>query len=112
MTTHKMKLAKIPFEKIAKGQKTIESRLFDEKRRRIYTGDFIIFTQKENPSQKITVKVTALYRYATFDELFSTFPTAHFGGESKAVLLNEIHQFYSLEEERQFGVVGIRVKKE
>jgi ASC-1-like (ASCH) protein len=112
MVIHQMKLAKIPFEKIARGQKTIESRLFDAKRRRIDTGDFIAFTQKENPSQKITVRVTALYRYATFDELFSDFPPVFFGGESKAVLLNEIHQFYSSEEERQFGVVGIRVKKE
>lgn len=112
MLTHQMQLSESSFEKIARGQKTIESRLFDEKRRRIDAGDFIVFTHRENPSQKITARVTALYRYTIFDELFSAFPPTHFGGESKAVLLSEIHQLYSPEEERQFGVVGIKIKKE
>ncbi len=111
MAVHQMKLAKIPFEKIVRSQKTIEARLFDEKRRRINIGDCITFAQRESP-YRIAVKVIALYHYATFGELFSDFPPAYFGGRSRANLLQEIHQFYSRGEEQQSGVVGIKFKKE
>ena len=40
---HCMKLNRDPFEKIKSGSKTIEMRLFDEKRQRISVGDFIEF---------------------------------------------------------------------
>ena len=38
---HHMKLHASPFEKIKSGEKTIELRLFDEKRRQIKVGDTI-----------------------------------------------------------------------
>ena len=38
-----MKLNKEPFEKIKSGEKTIELRLYDEKRRKIKAGDTICF---------------------------------------------------------------------
>ncbi len=55
--------------------------------------------------------VKAIYRYAAFDELFSDFPASYFGGNSKKELSEEIHQFYS-EEENKFGVVGIKFELE
>ena len=41
--THKMNMNPSPFEKIRNGTKTIELRLYDEKRRKIEIGDTIIF---------------------------------------------------------------------
>ena len=38
---HKMKLKLSPFEKIKDGSKTIELRLYDEKRQKVKIGDFI-----------------------------------------------------------------------
>ena len=107
-----MKLSKVPFEKIANGSKVIESRLFDDKRKLINVGDFIEFTQGDDLSKKVNTKVKALYRYATFSEFFSDFPSAYFGGESKESLLIEIEQFYSKEEQIKFGVLGIKIEKE
>lgn len=109
MTTHIMKLAKIPFEKIASGQKIIESRLFDEKRKAINVGDLIELVCVDDPTRKVTTKVDALYRYQSFENLFSDFPANHFGGDSKEALLEEIRKYYSIEEERQHGVVGIKL---
>lgn len=43
-----MKLSQEPFDKIASGEKIIESRLFDEKRRLIKVGDEIEFSQNDN----------------------------------------------------------------
>lgn len=47
MNTHKMKLAKDPFEKIASGRKVIEARLYDVKRQQINVGDRIEFTRND-----------------------------------------------------------------
>jgi len=106
-----MKLSSIPFEKIASGQKAIESRLFDEKRKAINVGDCIEFSNTDNADLKISTKVKAMYRCCTFEELFSAFPAEKFGGESEKDLLQEIRQFYSQEEENKLGVVGIFIER-
>ena len=47
MNIHQLQLATVPFEAITSGVKTIESRLYDEKRQTIQLGDTIIFTNRE-----------------------------------------------------------------
>ena len=42
--THQMQLQPEPFSMIKSGVKTIELRLYDEKRRKIRIGDEILFT--------------------------------------------------------------------
>lgn len=42
---HRMKLNESPFERIKDGTKTIEFRLYDEKRRQIKIGDQIEFSK-------------------------------------------------------------------
>ena len=44
---HQMKLLEDPFDRIKNGIKTIEFRLFDEKRRLIKIGDKIEFERKD-----------------------------------------------------------------
>ena len=107
MTTHQLKLATGPFNAIISGNKTIESRLYDEKRQKIQLGDEIVFTNRDNPSQNTTVKVVGLLRYATFHDLFSHNDPRKFGGESVEWLENQISEFYSTEDQRLYGVVGI-----
>ena len=46
--THQMKLNDAPFEMIEQRMKTIELRLWDEKRRSIAIGDKIAFIHAEN----------------------------------------------------------------
>ena len=82
MNMHKLRLSEEPFAAITSGRKAIESRLYDEKRRKIQLGDRIIFTNVENPSQTIAVTVVGLLRYATFHDLFSHNDPRKFGGES------------------------------
>ncbi len=110
MTTHAMKLTEIPFKKIATGQKTVESHLFDEKRQLIDIGDSIEFSQSSDSTKTISTQVTAIYRYASFKELFSDFPPECFGGTSKEFLIEEICQFYSEEEQEKYGVIGIKIE--
>jgi ASC-1-like (ASCH) protein len=110
MPTYQMKLSKEPFEKIASGQKIIESRLYDEKRQQINIGDCVEFVQNDGSNKKTSAKVKALYRYSSFDDLFSDFPPEFFGGVSKEMLIEEIKNFYSVEEEQRYGVVGIKIE--
>ena len=57
----------------------------------------------------VLTEVTALHTYSSFDELFSNFPARDFGRDSVAELLEEISQFYSVDEQEKYGVVGIRL---
>ena len=61
--THSMQLTPSPFQMIKEGTKTIELRLFDEKRRKIQIGDIIEFSntdtelEESNNNSKTTYKV-------------------------------------------------------
>ena len=111
MTTHFMELSSVPFNAITSGVKTIESRLYDAKRQSIQLGDRIVFTNREDTTQTVAVKVVGLLRYGTFHDLFTHTAPGRFGGESSEWLENQINEFYSLEEQRKSGVVGIEFER-
>ena len=67
---HKMKLNESPFERIKNGTKTIEFRLYDEKRQQIKIGDQIEFSKLPDLQEKLLVDVIELYRENTFENLF------------------------------------------
>ena len=98
------------FDFIKNGTKRIELRLYDEKRRQIRLGDTIEFTKSE--SEKFEAKVVGLLRYRTFSELFEDFDVSVLADESmtKQELLDVLSEFYTLEKQIEFGVIGIRLK--
>jgi len=110
MTTHQLKLATEPFDAIISGNKTIESRLYDTKRQKIQIGDRIIFTNRDNSEQTVTTEVVGLLRYATFCDLFSHNNPRKFGGDNVEWLENQISEFYSIEDQKIYGVIGIEFK--
>ena len=105
-----MNLSSEPFGKIARKEKVVESRLYDEKRQAIQLGDEIEFSENDNPENKVQTRVIGLLRYQTFENLFADHDPSLFGGESADFLLHEIKQFYSDEDEQKYGVVGIRIE--
>ena len=104
-----MKLQTAPFIAVKEGRKIIESRLCDEKRQLIRLGDQILFRNMSDLEDTVTMKVEGLLRYSTFVSLFSDFPASYFGGESKAALEEQIYSFYTKEDEKKYGVLGIRI---
>ncbi len=106
-----MKLNPAPFEMIKNGQKTIELRLYDEKRRYISEGDTIIFT-KTTDGETLTATVVRLHRFDSFDELYKSLPLLKCGYTAENVdkaTPSDIEQYYSVEEQRKYGVVGIEL---
>jgi len=105
-----MRLATEYFQKIANGTKAIECRLWDEKRQQLKAGDEIEFSDTNDEQKKAKTRIVALHRAASFAELLDQFPINKFGSESKEQMLAALKKFYSDEEEKKFGVVGIEVK--
>ena len=101
-----MKLKESPFERIKNGTKTVEFRLYDEKRRKIKIGDQIEFSKLPDLQETILVDVLDLYREDTFENLFKKLFTDEdeIKKETKSM-----YQYYSPDEEKQYGVVGIKI---
>jgi ASC-1-like (ASCH) protein len=70
----------------------------------------IKFSDAQNEQNGITSEVTALHPFPSFSELLDHFPIASFGGESKEQFLSALKKFYSDEDEKKYGVVGIEIK--
>ena len=104
---HKMKLNEEPFERIKNGTKTIEFRLYDEKRRKVKIGDKIEFSKLPDLQEKILVDVLDLYTEPSFEELFEKLYEDKELAKQKA---NAMYEIYSPENEKKYGVVGIKIK--
>lgn len=104
---HKMKLKESPFERIKNGTKKIEFGLYDEKRQQIKIGDQIEFSKLPDLQEKLLVDVIELYKENTFEDLFRKL----YSDEEEIVRKAEsMHEFYSIEKEQQYGVLGIGIK--
>ena len=104
---HKMKLNESPFERIKNGTKTIEFRLFDEKRQQIKIGDKIEFSKLSELKEKILVEVLDIYKDISFEQLFKKLFNDNEEIERKT---QSMLQYYSHEQEKEYGVVGIKIK--
>ena len=108
-----MRLKSEPFQKIASGEKTVELRLFDDKRRGLNIGDDIIFTNLSDDSEKLAVRITALYRYGSFEDLFAEISPARCGnlnGETIEEAAAGMRKYYSVEQIHDYGVLGIKIE--
>lgn len=109
MKSHSLRLHLAPFNKIKAGLKTIESRLNDDKRRDYKIGDTLLFTCRDT-GEVLTATITNLHHFPTFSEMFNSVPSEKYGNEQPDSLLEEIEQFYSQNDQIQWGVVGIEFK--
>ena len=107
---HEMRLNQNPFNKIKNGSKTIEIRLYDEKRRLIKVGDIIEFTSRET-NEKLSVQVVKLHLFNNFEELYNKFDKILLGyAENEEASSKDMSIYYSKEEQDKYGVVGIEIK--
>ncbi|TSC52095.1 MAG: hypothetical protein LiPW41_643 [Parcubacteria group bacterium LiPW_41] len=106
MFDHIMRLSEEPFSKISSQLQDIESRIYDEKRKRVQMGDVIQFRLRGNEEKFINARVIGLLVFTCFEDLFSSFSPSRFGGESIPSLLS-VRKYYSRIEEARNGVVGM-----
>lgn len=108
--THNMKLNEGPFDAIKSGTKTIEMRLYDEKRRKVHVGDIIEFENRTS-FEKIKAEVLALHIYPSFEDLYNKFDKVRLGyKEHEIALYTDMEQYYLKTDIEKYGVVGIEIK--
>jgi ASC-1-like (ASCH) protein len=104
-----MKLNPGPFEKITNGNKVIEIRLNDEKRKLLKIGDEIEFQIMNDETKKILTKIIDLSVFPSFKEMFSAFPPQEYGSLSQDEY-TKMYDIYLPEKEKEFGVLAIRIQ--
>ena len=110
--THYMNLASLPFEQIVSGAKTIELRLYDEKRQAVSAGDTIIFTNLADKHQ-ISAKVLKLYIFDSFKELYNNLPLNKCGYAEQdldSASPDDMLAYYPKEKQERYKVVGIEIE--
>ena len=107
---HYMHLHHKPFVLIQNGIKTIEMRLNDEKRQLIHVGDQIQFDDRSSSNTCMT-EVIALHHYPDFQELYQHFDKEVLGYlKEEEAKPEDMEKYYSKEEQKQYGVLGIALK--
>lgn len=109
---HEMKLKDIYFEKIVSGEKIYEIRLNDVKRKLIKIGDLICFKKISNEANQILTEVEDLIYFDSFSDMSKILPAKLIGMEGylEKQIIDTYHEFYSIEDEQNFGVVAIKIK--
>ena len=107
---HEMRLHDAPFKKIQSGTKTIEMRLYDEKRQVIQVGDEIEFTSRTTGEKQLT-QVIAIHLYNSFAEIYCDYDKVSLGYDIDEVAsFTDLEKYYSKEEQEKYGVVGIEIR--
>lgn len=111
--THYMRLNPSPFRLVASGKKTIELRLWDEKRQTISVGDILIFQNTEDASNSISCRVQKLHIFDTFEKLYQVLPLEKCGylpSEIPNASPKDMEIYYSATELEHYRVVGIEIQ--
>jgi len=107
---HTLRLDNKYFNLIKKGTKTIEMRLYDEKRRLINKNDKIEFINRET-GEKLITQVVNLHIYNSFEKLYNKFDNISLGYyEYEIKNSKDMEKYYSKKEQDKYGVVGIELK--
>ncbi len=110
--THTMRLDLSPFEMIADGTKTIELRLYDEKRRKLRQGDTIVFICTEDSTRTLEATVTALHIFDSFETLYAKLPLLRCGytkDDIASAKAADMEAYYTRAQQEKYGVVGIEI---
>ena len=106
---HELHLDPAPFLAIAEGRKTVEMRLFDEKRQRISRGDTLHLIER-GTGKSLAVRVVALHRFSDFSALYAALPHTALGyREGERADPADMEAYYPLAAQMTHGVVGIEI---
>ena len=111
--THSMNLEPSAFLKIAKGSKTIELRLNDEKRQKINIGDRIEFRCGEINSV-LFAEVLKLHKFPDFEQLYKVLHLEKCGyskNHLKTAHYTDMEKYYTKEQIEKYGALGIELQK-
>ena len=98
------------YEMVRLGEKDIELRLYDEKRRRMRNGDMLLIYNAQNRNDYIRAKIVRLHIARSFADLATKISMPRTGFASLNALMSAISKFYDAEIESKYGIVGIELE--
>ena len=105
---HTMRVNAESFRKMQNGEKTVEVRLNDDKRRMVSIGDIVTFINRDNEDKHIHVRTKGFSWYTTFDELYEKTDKAKLGyKENETANPEDVSKYYTAADEYIYGVTGI-----
>lgn len=110
---HTMKLHDAPYDMIKSGRKTIELRLYDEKRRMISVGDEIEFLNSKNPDMALHCRVLNIHKFPSFGDLYKELPLLKCGYTEEDIATaspSDMDLYYSSDKQEKYGVIGIEIE--
>ena len=110
MNIHHMSLQNQYFCLIKQGKKSIELRLWDDKRKKIKVGDIIVFHNVDSAETILETKVVQLYFAADFQELSKITNIKQTGFNDTATMLQTLEKIYPLSQQKKYQVVGIEIQ--
>jgi len=99
------------FEMIKSGQKDIELRAYDDKRKKIKIGDIFILFNAEKTTEYIVCEVLDMHIAPDFTSLFQKVDIRRTGFNNLNDLMNTITKFISREKLTHEQVVGIEIRR-
>ena len=99
------------FEMIKSGQKDIELRAYDEKRKKMKAGDKFLLYDAENPNESIICEILNMHVAPNFESLFKKLDIKRSGFQNMKELIDTVTKFVSHEELQREQVVGIEIKR-
>ena len=98
------------FDMVCAGRKIYEGRVNDEKRRQINVGDYYIFALEPQRDLSVKTQVVEKLYFKNFEELCNKLQPRDVGFTNRDEMLAEYNKFYSLEEQKKYGVVAFKIK--
>ncbi len=110
---HKMHLKSDPFEKIKMGIKTIELRVFDEKRQKLKIFDDIIF-KCDDTNEELGTTIVGLYIFPNFESLYAKLPLLKCGYTEENIAeasAEDMKKYYPDDILNEYNVIGIELRR-
>ena len=112
VATHELNLNPIYYDLIKSGEKTLEGRLNDEKRKVFNIGDKIIFYREPERVETMNAIILDKYLFDNFDDMANKLNKADLGfaTKSKEEMVKVYRTIYTTEDENKYGVVIFKIK--
>lgn len=105
-----MRLHNGPYNLIKEGKKTVELRLYDEKRKKIKVGDIVTFTNRLT-NEQLKVEIMDICTYNNFEELYKHHGKKSMGYSDEDVASPaDMNVYYPQEEIYKYGAVALEFK--
>ena len=110
--THELNLHPVYYDLIKSGEKTLEGRLNDEKKKGFNVGDKIIFYKEPEKTETMRAIILDKYLFDNFDDMANELDKSQLGfaNKTKDEMVNVYRTIYTKENENQYGVVIFKIK--